>query len=160
MAIYGNSYGAPSPDFAAYNSNGFGEILITPVSGTFDFLGADFSSFAFADAFFDPFSAYSVSLVGYVGGVPTFFAEFDLSSTGYVSFVASTGTFTGLTALGIFSGNDIIANSPFFGTDGQSFLVDNVTVMLNPAAVPEPGTALLLLAGLVALARNPKRRRA
>jgi hypothetical protein len=164
--IYKNTYGSPSGEFAAYNSQGFGEMRITPVSGTFDFFGAQFSSFVFDNGVkgYDPFSAYSVQLVGYQGGVPTFFATLDLYSDNGTIINAVTsysaafgGPWPGLDRLSFFAGDGIIANSPTFGLDGRSFLVDNLEVTLN---VPEPGTALLLLAGLVAMARNPKRRRA
>ena len=159
-----NTYGAPSPDFAAYNSQGFGEILVAPVSGTFDFFGAKFSSFVFGNGVlgYDPFSAYSVRLEGYQGNVLAFSTELDLysdngTSINPASYITLAVNWPGLTALGIFAGNGVIADSLTFGEDGRSFLVDDVTVMLNP--IPEPGTALLLLVGLVGLARNRNRRR-
>ena len=169
--IYNNTnpvYGAPSADFAAYNSQGFGEMRITPVSGTFDFFGAQFSSFVFDNGVngYDPFSAYSVQLVGYQGGVPTFFATLDLYSDNGTIINAVTsysaafgGPWTGLDRLSFFAGDGIKTNlETVFGGNGRLFLVDNLNVTLN--AVPEPGTTPLLLAGLVAMARNPKRRRA
>lgn len=162
---YNNTYGAPSPEFAAYNSLGFGEIRITPVSGTFDFAGAEFSSFVFDDGTlgYDPTSAYSVNVVGYQGGVPVFSTSLDLYADNGVSITPASYnplsvSWPGLDRLSFFAGDGILANSPVFGLDGRSFLVDNVDVTLN--AIPEPGTALLLLAALAAIARNPKRRRA
>jgi hypothetical protein len=165
-----NTYGSPSGDFAAYNSQGYPEILITPVSGTFDFFGAQFSSFVTGNGVlgYSGFSAYSVQLVGYKLGNPVpLVATLDLYFDDGVATITPaqyypTGplSWLGLISLEFFAGEATMANSPTFNTLGPTFLVDNVDINLNPAPIPEPGTALLLLAGLAAMARKPKRHRA
>lgn len=157
-ASYNNTYGSPSGSYAAFNGDGHGTLLITPVSGTFIFNGAQFTTFADADAF-GSFSAFSVALLGYTAGnVLSFTGGFDLLSTGYV--FQNPGPWAGLTRLEILAGNGAFGDTDTaFGGDGLYFLMDNADLTADSSAIPEPGTALLLVTGLAVVASRLRRRR-
>jgi hypothetical protein len=121
-------------------------------SGTFDFLGASFSSFAYANGF-APYSAESLELIGYRPGDsmdPTYVTAFDLDPKQYVDSVFD---WTGLTDLMFGSGDGPAADmSTTFGVDGLSWLMDDAQFNVNSSTtVPEPGSAVLLGVGILAL---------
>lgn len=154
-ATYGNSYGAPS-GYAATNgslTSGVSEISIA--SGTFDFVSADFSSFAGADSF-QAFSAESLQLYAYRPGDaidnPTFVTTLDLDPSAYG---AATLNWTGVEALFIGAG-DGPASDPntIFGADGLSWLMTDAEINIDQpvTGIPEPSSflplAMCLAAGL------------
>lgn len=151
MATYGNSYGSPSGDYAAFNAFGLAAVELTSVTGTFDFGGASFASWAENGAA-APFSALSLALIGYQAGdlvdAPTYYLELGLDPTGYV---AQHLGWTDLERMVFVSGDGVN-----FNIDGLSWLMDDVD--LNPEAVPEPTTLSLIGAGLLSLAMSRRRR--
>jgi len=157
-ANFGNNYGAPSPDWAAYNGLGLGESDITAASGTFTFNGAAFSSFAVANAL-SSFSAPSLAINGYrpgdLLGSPTFTTVFDLDPTQYVPVALN---WTGIERLVFLTGSGAVADtSTIYNVDGLSWLMDDMQVDI-PQPVPEPGMILLLGGSLVAVSRRHRRR--
>jgi hypothetical protein len=157
-SFYDNSYGAPSPSYAAFSV--FGELDASKPVGTFNFFGGYFSSFAMSDAYVGPpFSALSLAVQGYKPGdaigSPTYSDAFDLSPTAYNPYVAS---WTGLNMLVFLTGDQLVADQPVFGTD-LSFLMDNLNITDHAERVPEPASMFLLGAGVLGLAARARKRR-
>jgi len=155
---FGNSYGAPSPDWAAYNGSGLGESDVTIAAGTFTFNGAAFTSFALSNAF-EPFSALSLAINGYrpgdLVGSPTFTTAFDLDPTQYVT---QSLNWTGLDRLAFLTGSGAVADpNTIYNVDGVSWLMDDMQISTSQP-VPEPGTLFLLSGGLLAVIRRRRRR--
>ena len=160
MANFGNSYGAPSPDWAAYNGLALGESDVTIASGTFTFNGAAFSSFAVSNGL-TPFSAPSLAINGYrpgdLVGSPTFTTAFDLDPTQYVTHSLN---WTGIERLAFLTGSGAVADpGTVYNVDGVSWLMDDMQInAAQPQPVPEPGTLFLLGGGLVVVIRHLRRR--
>jgi hypothetical protein len=158
-STYGNSYGAPS-GFAATNGgallSGLSEISIS--GGTFDFVSADFSSFAGSNSF-QAYSAESLAIYGFRPGDdpsnPTFIVNIDLDPTTYVP---QTLNFTGIDDLIFGAGNGpALDPSTILGVDGLSWLMTDVSIDVNsPGTVPEPAPSLLLAAGMAIFAVRRK----
>lgn len=153
MGTFGNPYGSPSGEYAAFNAFGLAAVELTASAGTFDFGGASFTSWAHFGAFSDPsapFSAQSLALIGYRPGdlpdFPTYYLEIALDPTAYV---AQTLGWTGLERVSFVSGDGVT-----FNVDGLSWLMDDASVN----AVPEPATLSMLGAGLLSLAISRRRR--
>ena len=153
---FGNPYGSPSGEYAAFNAFGLAAVDLTATAGTFDFGGASFTSWAYQGAFSDPsspFSAQSLALIGYRPGdlpdFPTYYLEIPLDPTMYV---AQPLGWTGLERLSFISGDGVT-----FNVDGLSWLMDDVDARVN--AAPEPATLSMLGAGLLSLAISRSRRR-
>jgi hypothetical protein len=145
---YGNSYGAPS-GYAVTNGGapGSGLVSISAARGTFDFLGARFSSFAGGDSF-QSYSAGSLQVFAYRPGdapdSPSFLTTFDLAATQYESHIFG---WTGIGSIYFGAGNGV-SSDPYttFGFDGLSWLVGDVET--GPTPVPEPASLGPMLLGL------------
>lgn len=153
-STYGNSYGAPS-GYAVTNGSdvGSGVVEISVGDGTFDFLGASFSSFAGSNMFQD-FSAESLQIYALRPGDdpdnPTLITTVDLDPTQYL---LDSLDWTGIDALYIGAGNGPSSDSStVFGVDGLSWLMTDMDVTLNPNPVPEPATFWSLSIGLAGVA--------
>ena len=156
MGAFGNPYGSPSGDYAAFNAFGLAAVELTASAGPFSFGGASFTSWAYQGAFSDPsapFSAQSLALIGYRPGdlpdSPTYYLEFGLDPTTYIT---QNVDWTGLERLSFVSGDGVN-----FNIDGLSWLMDDLDVSADP--VPEPATLSLFGLGLVSLAMSRRRRR-
>ncbi len=161
QSTYGNSYGAPSGYAATNGSVQSGVSEISIATGTFDFIGASFSSFAGSNTF-QAYSAESLQIYAYRPGDtvdnPTFVTTIDLDPTQYV---ASVLNWTGIDDLFIGAG-DGPASDPntVFGADGLSWLATDMDVNIDAPAgqVPEPPSIVLLglalTAGLLLMRRK------
>jgi hypothetical protein len=151
MGTYGNPYGSPSGDYAAFNAFGLAAVDVSASAGTFTFSGASFTSWGQLGTF-APFSAQSLALIGYRPGdlpdFPTYYLELALDPTMYV---AQSLGWTGLERLSFISGDGVV-----FNVDGLSWLMDDVDVTVDSA--PEPGTLAMFSAGLASLAIFRRRR--
>ena len=139
-SFYQNSYGAASSPNAIGNSGG--ALLATISRDTpFNFVGADFTSFAGFDSYQLSSSEY-VTLQGYLNGSPvTAPVSAHLTPTGY-QFV--TANFNNIDTLAIEA-------SPSSTADQSFYLLDNLTY----TEVPEPG---MLWAGALAFLVCRRRR--
>ena len=154
MGTFGNPYGSPSGEYAAFNAFGLAAVELTATAGTFDFGGASFTSWAQLGAFSDPsapFSAQSLALVGYRPGdlpdFPTYHLELELDPTMYVAH--SLG-WTGLERVLFVNGDGVN-----FNINGLSWLMDDVDVTVS--IVPEPAALAVFSLGLT-LAISRRRR--
>jgi PEP-CTERM motif-containing protein len=157
MGTYGNPYGSPSGEYAAFNAFGLAAVELTATAEPFTFGGASFTSWADRGAFSDPsapFSAQTLALIGYRPGdlpdLPTYYLELALDPTMYV---AQQLGWTGLERLAFVSGDGVA-----FNINGLSWLMDDVDVSVERTVVPEPGTLSMLGAGLLSLAMSRRRR--
>jgi hypothetical protein len=157
MGTYGNPYGSPSGDYAAFNAFGLASVELTASAGAFGFGGASFTSWADHGTFGDPsapFSARSLALIGYRAGdladSPTYYLELALDPTMYV---AQDLGWTDLERLVFVSGDGVN-----FNVNGLSWLMDDLDVTVEQAGVPEPATLSLVGAGLLSLATLRRRR--
>ena len=150
QGTFGNPYGSPSGEFAAFNAFGLAAAELTATAGSFTFGGASFTSWADQGAS-AAFSAQSLALIGYRPGdtpdLPTYYLELALDPTTYI---AQELDWTGLERLSFVSGDGVN-----FNIDGRSWLMDDVRV--TPTGVPEPATLSLLGAGLLSLALARRR---
>lgn len=131
MNVYGNSYGPTSSTNFAYN--GDDGYLVTLVSSTlFDFIGADFTSFAQNNAY-QGFSAQSLTLIGKLGTNVLYTLPVSLSPSSFNTVLAN---FIGIDTLVIQS-----------ESAGKYWGMDNFTT-------PEPTTICLLGLGALGLLRK------
>ena len=155
MGAFGNPYGSPSGEYAAFNAFGLAAVELTASAGSFDFGGASFTSWAHLGAFSDPsapFSAQALALIGYRPGdlpdFPTYYLEIALDPTAYVPHSLA---WTGLERVVFVSGDGVT-----FNVDGLSWLMDDLDASVT--AVPEPATLSMFGVGLVSLAISRRRR--
>ena len=155
MGTFGNPYGSPSGEYAAFNAFGLAAVELTASAGLFDFGGASFTSWAYLGAFSDPsapFSAQSLALIGYRPGdlpdFPTYYLEIALDPTAYV---AHNLAWTGLERAVFVSGDGVT-----FNVDGLSWLMDDLDASVN--AVPEPATLSMFGVSVLSLAISRRRR--
>lgn len=136
-SAYGNTYGSPSGDFAAFNDTG--ALTMSLTNGTdFDFNGAYFTGWAENDSFAQ-FTATSITVEGYNNGSLVGTAGMALSATQY-DFL--TANLLGVDELRFIS-----------SASGDFWLMDNFTY---DVPVPIPAAAWLLgssLLGLLGLTR-------
>lgn len=130
---YGNSYGPTSSTNFAYNG-GNGNLVTLIGSSHFDFIGADFTSFAQNNAY-QSFSARSLTLVGKLGTNVLYTLPVSLSPS---SFNAVVANFIGIDTLEIQSQGA-----------GKYWGMDNFTT-------PEPATIAMLCLGTSILTRRKK----
>jgi hypothetical protein len=130
QSVYGNTYGGSSANKFVYNA--FGVLTVTTTGGTFDFNGADVSTWAGNNAF-QGYSSHTLTVKGYNGATLVGSVTVNLSTTQFTPLVAN---FIGVNKLEF--SND--------GIDGHWWLLDNFQYN---APVPEPTTmiagAMLLL---------------
>jgi hypothetical protein len=118
-------------------------IITGSEGGLFNFYGADYSTFAFNNGFFEPYSSDTVTVKGYRDGVETGSLEYVLSS----EFVRWN------------------ANSDFLGIDTLKFYNDggsNATWTMDNfeySPVPEPSSLILLGTGIGGFASVALRRK-
>jgi len=139
-AGYGNSYGAPSPLTAAFNSSGFLSVSLTS-GADFDFIGAYFTGWA-SDDDYAPFTSTAITVEGYNGG----------SFVGGVSMPLSADRYDWLAA-NLRGVDELRFRND--GVDARWWLVDDLTY----EPVPEPGTLALLGGGLAGLVLRRRRQR-
>jgi hypothetical protein len=159
-ADFGNTYGAASGYGATNGSSpGSGVSSVTIGSGTFDFNGASFSSFAENNGF-AAFSSLSLQLLGYRPGdpidIPTFITTFDLDPATYV---VTPFSWTSLSALVFGGGNGPSADlGTIYGVDGLSWLMTDLKINEQVSPVPDDVDSLLLLGmgliGIVVIGRH------
>ncbi len=139
-SAYGNTYGSPSGDFAAFNDTGALTMGLT--NGTdFDFNGAYFTGWAENDSFAQ-FTATSITVEGYNNGSLVGTAAMALSATQY-DFL--TANILGVDELRFIS-----------SASGDFWLMDDFTYDVPDVPVPVPAGAWLLgssLLGLLGLTR-------
>ena len=145
MGAFGNSYGSPSGNYAAFNDEPFVRVTATT---DFSFVGAFFSGFANFDlpAFF---TASAVRIQGFDDGVQVAnLTSPTLPTDSYLWVAAGFEKVDELRLIGI-------------GGGGAFFLMDNFT--WGPAqvpAVPEPGVVALFGPILLGMAIHRWRRKA
>lgn len=85
----------------------------------------------------------------------------------------SDGTYSSIIVDGMFDGDDwlhynvvtelstgkVLTSFTLYGTSPEATYVDNMTLLVQTPAVPEPASALLLIAGLAVLGRGRQRLR-
>ena len=137
---YGNTYGSPSGEYAAYN--GYGVLNIDITGGPIKFMGANVTSWASYNNYAS-FSSTTLTVTGYLGGSSIGSGTTSLSPNSYNWFDP------GLSSLWI--------DKLVFTASGNSkwFLMDDFTY----TPVPEPGTLLLLGTGLFGLGAIARFRR-
>lgn len=134
-ATYGNTYGSPSGENAAFNGDGISVALSNGVD--FDFNGASFTGWAADDGPWDA-NAASITVEGWDDGL----------LVGSVSMSLSTNQYDWLSA-GFLSVDKLVFYS---SEEPKWWLMDNLAVNEGQHPVPEPGTFLLLGSGLIGLA--------
>lgn len=142
-AFYGNTYGSPSGDYAAFNSGG--ALVLTTTSGAdFDFNGAYFTGWANHDSL-ATYTSTSITVQGFDNGNFVGSANMPLPVGQYQWLAANLQGIDELRVL-----ND--------GTSGRWWLMDNFTYN-EPIVVPDSGGSAVLL-GLaflsLACAHRPK----
>jgi len=141
---FNNSYGSPSGEYAAFNSDGIDFLLISRDT-RFNFTGADFTSFAKDDQFQDD-SARTITLRGFRGELIAGEVTAPLSSDNY-EFVSAN--FEDIDQVAFISSSVDPQTSP-----DAFYVFDNFTF----AEVPEPGAGLALAAfGLAVFGRRRAR---
>jgi len=120
QSVYGNNYDFPSNPNAAYNDSG-GSVWVT--GPLFQFVGAYFAGWGNAG---NNFTASSVTIDGYVGGVNGTLVDTTTVALSATSFVWDAPGWT-------------VDTLVFTPDHTSNFLMDNLTY--DP--VPEPGTVLL-----------------
>jgi hypothetical protein len=131
-SVYANSYTSSSGNFAY---NGDGVRGVSTAGSLFNFLGADFSTWAQNNAF-QSFSSETVTVEGYRDATLVNSDSWNLASNAFVLH-----TFTGFDNI-----DTLVIKSD---GDGRWFAMDNFEY--TAVAVPEPSTMLLLSSGLLGL---------
>jgi hypothetical protein len=141
MSGYGNSYGATSGDKMAFNA--FGVQSVTTTGSTFDFTGAQFTTWAAGDAHVWH-SSSTITVEGWLAGTMVYSNTMALSATGFNWFAAN---YTGVDELRFLS-------------DGASrwWLMDDFTINENNA-VPVPASICLWGLGMGCAALVARRRK-
>lgn len=144
-ALYGNSYGAPSGASAIYTN---AELIIKRAED-FTFNSVYLTSFSGFNAAYGA-SAGGVQVRGFNNGVEVGSQTVALANDKYDLFDFST-----------FGVVDELRFLPTAGlSNGQYFLLDNLSYDIQPAAVPLPGAVWLLGGALASLIGSARRRRA
>ncbi|MHC4474111.1 MAG: PEP-CTERM sorting domain-containing protein [Planctomycetota bacterium] len=138
---YGNSYGSPSGQYAAFNEDGDESLSLTSRGFTdFYFVGANFTSWASANNYYSE-SARTIRIEGWDDGSRVWESEYDLSPNSYDWLAAGS-----LSSIAV---DELRFIAP---ADGKYWLMDDLTYSTTaPAFIPAPSTILLLGTGLVGL---------
>jgi len=147
---YANAAAAASSEWVAFNGYSDPFSMFTSSSGDLFSL----NSFWLAGAW----GSQTLTIIGYINGIVVDAIAIGISTTAQVYLFTS---FTGIDAFSISTGDDYVRDLTLSGI-GQQWALGSVTVNAfdspnNPSPTPEPGTIILMGAGLLGMLGMRKR---